>query len=463
MCLTENGDYVAISHVWSDGLGHSPGVNALPECQIRRLHDLILVTGLREPIVWIDALCVPAENGPGKRSALAQMADVYRNATNVLVLDSDLLLTPSSSCNEEILLRIALSKWMRRLWTLEEGVVARSQLLFQLLDRPIQLPEHHKAASHSIASKCAELIFQYLPADADMLSVITALHLRSTSWSADEPLCIGYIMGIDVTSIVNIQDEHQRMLQLYRLLSRKEPKFLWQFLFTSGEKLVISPFSWAPASLLNLEPEDMFYVQGMKNSGDNGVTVTQIDRSLKFQCKHSCLLSFPEGASITKCMILRIDALSYVLCPVPRGGKCRSHGRFWEGADKNRCLSTDLMLEWTIKWQAQYRFRPTGNWGLICSGGGGGHAVMVAMDEVKEQVLYGTIIGQVQMYELRTEYTSVVNFNKELWGQAGLPAHDERKVQQEQERVEREVFDERFYSIVNCDMRFAEDVNWCIG
>ncbi|KIW64008.1 hypothetical protein PV04_08968 [Phialophora macrospora] len=459
-----DGNYVAISHVWSDGLGHPPGVNALPECQVRRLRQLVLLAGFEAPVVWIDALCVPANPGPGKRNALARMAEVYRHATNVLVLDSDLLSIPSICSNEELLLRVALCKWTRRLWTLEEGVVARSKLLFQLSDKAIRLPAPNKSVTDNIAFNCAELISQYLPTRTDILSVITALHFRSTSWSADEPLCIGYIVGIDVSTIINISDVQLKMLELYRLLSAKDPKFPWQFLFTDEEKLTSSPFRWAPASLLNLQPHDVFYLQGLNDNADKGIDASQTQRGLQFQPTHSCLLSFDEGANIKKCMILRIDALSYVLCPVPKGSKCRSHGRFWEGKDKEKCLSVDPMSDWTESWRPQYNFRPAGNWGLIPSSGGGSYGVMVAITEFKDKVLYGSLIGQVHMYELRTEHSSIINgANKELWGQLGFPVLDEEKVREEQDRVEREVFDPDSYSIVNCAMRLPEGVTWCIG
>lgn len=417
----------------------------------------------KEPFIWIDALCVPAKNGPGKRSALTRMADVYRNAINVLALDSDLLSTPSTCCNEEVLLRIALCKWNRRLWTLEESVVARSKLLFQFCDRSIVLPAPNKSISNDIAFRCTRLISRYLPTNPDILSVITTLHFRSTSWSADEPLCIGYILNVDVSSIVDIDDVPQRMLELYRLLSNKNPKFPWQFLFTDEEKLTISPFRWAPASFLNLKLHDVSYLRGKPGADDKYIEATQTDRGMQFQGNHSCLLSFAEGAYIKKCMILRLDALSYVLCPVPRGRKCRSHARFWEGSDKERSLDADPARDWTGSWQPQYGYRPTGNWGLIYSGGGH-YGVMVVINEHKDKTLYTTLIGQVHMYELRTEYSTVVcHVNKENWGNLGFPNFCEEKVRQEQDRVEQEVFDERCYSFVNCRKRFTKDVTWCIG
>ena len=462
LSITDKGDYVAISHVWSDGLGHPPGVNSLPECQVRRLRSLVQQTGLEEPIVWIDSLCVPAKIGRAKRNALARMADVYRNARNVLVLGSDLLSTPSSCCNEELLLRIALSKWMRRLWTLEEGVLARSRLLFQLSDRSISLPAPHKSFTDGIASNCATLISMYLPMDTSIMSVITALHFRSTSWNVDECLCIGYILELDISSIVNIDDVHLRMAELYRPLAKKDPTFPWQFLFTDEEKLDISPFRWAPVSLLNLESYDRPYLKG-RGEGES-VVATQTDRGLQFHVENqSCLLSFDDGANINKCMIIRIHALSYVLCPVPKKGKCRSHARFWEGADKHMRLNADPNHDWTESWRANYGFRPTGNWGLIYTVGGS-YGVMVEINELKDKVLYTTFVGQVHMYEIRTSHTLLVSgLNQERWGSPGVPTFDKEKVQQEQERIEREIFDERYYSRVNCDMRFADDVTWCVG
>jgi hypothetical protein len=83
----DQGHYVAISHVWSDRVGQPPGVNSLPECQLRRFRFLVQEIGLEEPIVWIGSLCVLAETGPAKRNALSRIADAYRNARKVLFID----------------------------------------------------------------------------------------------------------------------------------------------------------------------------------------------------------------------------------------------------------------------------------------------------------------------------------------------------------------------------------------
>ena len=66
-------DYVAISHVWAGGLGNT-SKNALPNCQVKRLKNLVqkasesispvsshLGTSIGSKIshFWIDTLCIP--------------------------------------------------------------------------------------------------------------------------------------------------------------------------------------------------------------------------------------------------------------------------------------------------------------------------------------------------------------------------------------------------------------------
>jgi len=55
--------YVAISHVWSDGLGN-PRNNTLPRCQLRRLQGYVnsLYPKSSRPVsFWIDTICVPRQ------------------------------------------------------------------------------------------------------------------------------------------------------------------------------------------------------------------------------------------------------------------------------------------------------------------------------------------------------------------------------------------------------------------
>ena len=121
--------YVALSHVWADGLGN-PYANTLPRCQLLRLLSLLQRSNMpldsgdcdQELLLWCDTLCCPVKPSVAKTRALVQMKRTYQEATMVLVLDASLqlfngdLLTPEEMCT-----RISSSGWTRRLWTLQEG------------------------------------------------------------------------------------------------------------------------------------------------------------------------------------------------------------------------------------------------------------------------------------------------------------------------------------------------------
>lgn len=135
--------YVALSHVWVDGLGN-PEALTLPQCQLLRLRSL--VGGLRgrtfaQPVrsargatlvekreerdlyIWCDSLCCPiddrkqSQGGTNhKKLALAKLKEVYENAAYVLVLDRALQSFRYLEIGSlEAAVRILTSAWMRRL------------------------------------------------------------------------------------------------------------------------------------------------------------------------------------------------------------------------------------------------------------------------------------------------------------------------------------------------------------
>jgi hypothetical protein len=180
--------FVAISHVWSDGLGNSQR-NSLPLCQLQAIYDLIanrwweeMFSGLEEmfgeietdpeisekwqtrvhdgrvkllsktkkvvekvrkrrgrPIsIWIDTLCIPLEKN-FRKMAIAGLKNVYSAAMFTVVLDSELQRTSSLCSPEETLMRIAVSGWMRRCWTLQEAILANIHIRVKFADGLVDL------------------------------------------------------------------------------------------------------------------------------------------------------------------------------------------------------------------------------------------------------------------------------------------------------------------------------------
>jgi hypothetical protein len=157
-------EYVAVSHVWADGLGN-PKANWLHGCQIKRLHASLIalqevfgkddVRSLCEDIAYEQCLLIPRATCCSGwircASPLAQllqliqidkMASIYKGAMTSLVLDAELMTVvpkiatqsaealgshrnastrSSKMLHVEARTRIACSVWMSRSWTFQEG------------------------------------------------------------------------------------------------------------------------------------------------------------------------------------------------------------------------------------------------------------------------------------------------------------------------------------------------------
>jgi hypothetical protein len=151
--MTARTRFVVVSHVWSEGIGNAH-TNALPECQLRRLHahmselkpltrsrdadaELNLLSSLdtgfqtatarRPKYLWIDALCMPPGGATAflRLRAINKLPAVYQAADRILVLDSTLERTSVvDSDSLEQFARFAVSPWMGRSWTFQEAALA---------------------------------------------------------------------------------------------------------------------------------------------------------------------------------------------------------------------------------------------------------------------------------------------------------------------------------------------------
>ncbi|KAI9373784.1 hypothetical protein BJX61DRAFT_541453 [Aspergillus egyptiacus] len=257
--------YIAISHVWSDGLGN-PHANALPHCQLQRLAGLI--QGLRNrgynsSLFWIDTICVPPDSAGLKEaqdSAMGLMRETYEHATAVLVLDSSLYGSTSiGKWPAENLMRIFCSRWTSRMWTYQEGVLAKS-LYFQFSDTSIELGEEVqrlKDGANRIhqATIVAPLLKMYdairflgnkeSTFEENFVAACSSLGDRTTSVPSDEPLCLGTLLGLDVLHIAQTPP-HLRMQEFWRML----PCVPTSILDSHLDRLDVPGLSWAPKTFL---------------------------------------------------------------------------------------------------------------------------------------------------------------------------------------------------------------------
>jgi hypothetical protein len=273
--------YVAFSHIWSDGLGN-PGANTLYECQWLSLQKLANHRyppnhdGLPVPF-WIDTICVPvADPQPENQAmvkeetiraiAISHMRKTYYDADEVLVLDSHLTSLMSEMTNYEFSLRLSWSKWMRRLWTMHEGAVARPGRTFVKLNDGVTCLKQvvsdlytfiERDQSAEDTSILGSLGFtEAMTPWAQCLEVRMGLGQhqfmfawneskgRGTKYDADRYVVVGSLLQLESQKTLAMATE-EKMKFLLRGAGELPPLII----FMGGPKIQEDGWRWAPATL----------------------------------------------------------------------------------------------------------------------------------------------------------------------------------------------------------------------
>lgn len=292
IAYTPETPYVAISHVWADGLGNPKG-NSVPACQLSYILERVdalrgsaaffsdPVTRARDAegrllFIWLDTLCCPVSPEEAHSLALAQMRRTYQDARHVLVLDSGLQFYASDEITIfEALSRVFLSGWVSRLWTLQEASLART-IWIQFKDRPLDLDALMAYLSQLGFADLAFLPFAFdmhgqfrslRPAfpyslseeDSPSKPVTTLLHEldmalqhRSTTVAADEPLCIGNLLDLPADEILNVPaTAAARMGRVWELIAARHGGIPQQIIGFEQPRLTEKGKRWAPMTLLS--------------------------------------------------------------------------------------------------------------------------------------------------------------------------------------------------------------------
>lgn len=268
--------YVAISHVWSDGLGNikqnqllrcrllqlQEFVNELwelfpdylqrpPSQNLVRSHENLLQTDIA---FWIDTICVPKEQ-PFRNVAINQMRVVYQNAEKVLVLDSELQQLSRQASLEELHLKISFSGWSRRTWTLQEGALAQ-QLYFRTSDgfypysNVLSLAQESLSQASPLLWECcivlSELVLsQRTTGTTKFKWAWNHLRMRTTTHPEDSPVVLACLLGLDIKLLLEAS-ESTRMTALISQMSHLPQGIL----FVVGPRINKEYYRWAP----NLPP-----------------------------------------------------------------------------------------------------------------------------------------------------------------------------------------------------------------
>ncbi|KEY73684.1 hypothetical protein S7711_07730 [Stachybotrys chartarum IBT 7711] len=259
-------NYVAISHVWSDGLGNNKE-NAIPLCQFNRIRKLVSdLYGGRPVALWLDTLCFPLKPQEAYNKALVRMKESYEASDKVLVLDGYLLETaigqPDQSL-DEFMVRIAMCPWNRRLWTYQEARLAKpGQLHFQFQDEATSddrlLNQSNRVSSlDNLIAQAIYARFEDIRSRNGSSSITEALvrmkdalTFRATSQGPDEVLCLSNLLGVGSDTIVNTEPK-KRMEIFWKTVVQDPKDYHVSMIFWEGPKLDVKGYTWAPASFMD--------------------------------------------------------------------------------------------------------------------------------------------------------------------------------------------------------------------
>ncbi|KUL83197.1 hypothetical protein ZTR_10009 [Talaromyces verruculosus] len=337
--------YVAISHVWSDGLGNANG-NSLPQCQIQLLYERArsLVTGKEyvphysggpyaqihtsatrlvhfisnqargkdeSVLVWIDTLCIPHQRDV-RSLAIQRIREVYLDAYRTMILDSEMRQVESDSTPlVQLLLRVVYcSGWIRRLWTLQEGLAAKSRLYVLFSDKAINistiadelLTKHDKdklpVLQENLTFFAMSVWFSFFKNTIDYASkfekfvevvtspfmgrAITEDGLLATNWynvamraatkPGDRPIILAGVLNLDVKPILDVKGgPEERMRAFYGMLAEFPPGIL----FMAEPRFEDDGMRWA-VKACQYAGEPMFLGSGTAKITPRGLQVSTL-------------------------------------------------------------------------------------------------------------------------------------------------------------------------------------------
>ncbi len=250
----------------------------------------------------MDTLCcivgTTSEDRLYKKKSIQSMREIYGESVAVLIVDPWLQSIPSTASVSEICYRIYASGWSRRLWTHQEGFLAR-EVYYQFLDKPLKLPDVDEMASE-FQKKMAyqgypisfplqasgKTSFYYttvktivngiregrIPQDNKWIvynHLADSLGYRSTTNIDDELLCVASVIGSSVKEYAKLESEKSRQhtaeLRMKAFLE-EIGRFRQSIIFNNYRRLTIPGFRWAPASLLGHRASSLGEVDDSKDS-----------------------------------------------------------------------------------------------------------------------------------------------------------------------------------------------------
>ncbi|KAL8937263.1 MAG: hypothetical protein Q9216_004511 [Gyalolechia sp. 2 TL-2023] len=297
--------YAIFSHVWTDGFGSLDLKNRMNPCVLYMLSLMLervttLRAGNRSPVpeyFWIDTLAIPLEDKFAKErgKAIKQMHNIYVRAKYTIVLDLSLMQANIGRGYSSPAMKITMSRWMTRLWTLQEAALSKN-LFIVFRDRILPLNQledmfpDEDSELHSCIPSLARVYYAgilgsirakihlefrknegWSPEMDDVAAIWKAAQWRTTAHPIHETLALATMLRLD-TEYFSRKAQSDEGTDAYRqecdtrmveLLSRLGAKpncpIPPGMIFLAGPRLSQKGFGWAPRSWLSsheIDPPD---------------------------------------------------------------------------------------------------------------------------------------------------------------------------------------------------------------
>ena len=345
--LLEN-DYVALSHVWDEGLYADPGNRGLPRSIIEQLFTML--QPLNAKWLWLDSLAVPGGRRDltlneelVKTKLINNMDNVYRNAKYVVILDS-LLLRLKSQDPVNVGVTVLFSRWATRVWTYQEVKLAScAQILTKAGFVDLRCIIERLGKQDDVKNlQLYESLKRVLNPDSSSTSILeVALSSGNRSASRDIDYCRGFYPCLGLKW--NEKFTRDRGMQ-YIIESRQEEAPL--LLGLHGSPLLIEGYAWAPAYLCGLRGTPLSNIlweqNGLRREWYSYRVASNQERQLPESVRRGGLLlevAAPEGKVSCACQLSRWERPEAVI-----GFKLAIE-------NQSAFLLSDLSLEAIVKYQ----------------------------------------------------------------------------------------------------------------
>lgn len=143
LCVNEAGEwslrksgYVALSHVWIEGLQRNNVYDAVEEHKFKAIFDLLKTRQISAAWVWADVLAIPAGGGPTSTpedeeltiDIINNLPQIYTQANIVIIIDALVLqLHPEDAV--DVAVGLTCGHWGTRVWTFQEIKLATNAVV----------------------------------------------------------------------------------------------------------------------------------------------------------------------------------------------------------------------------------------------------------------------------------------------------------------------------------------------